>query len=174
MKTFILFLLLLLTIIFAVGYWIPTDYVIHKNIVIPKPPSLIHKYVGDLEKWQQWAPWKAEDPNIDITISDRVKGIGASQSWEDAHGGGSLVFTYWSPENGVEYDLFFNGGKYKCKAAIKYQPISDSKTKVNWTAYGDINIPIIGGYLAYYMKYSIGSLFKKGLEDLKKNIKHDK
>ncbi len=174
MKKFFTFILLLILILGIVGYFLPTQYTINKSITISSSPAHIHEYVGDLKKWDIWTPWKAEDPNMEITIRDRTTGIGASQSWKDKHGGGSLVFTSWSPENGIEYDLFFKAGKYKCNSAIKYNSTSRSKTKVRWTMQGDMKMPIIGGYFAIFMKYSIGSMFQQGLNQLKTIVEQDK
>jgi len=173
MKTFMLLIIFLLAAIIAGGYFIPTDYVIHKNIILSSSPSHIHKYVGDLQYWERWMPWKDENPNMEITTSEKTTGIGANQSWKDDHGGGSLVITAWSPDKGIEYDLFFKAGKYKCKSTIKYQSISATKIKVTWTMHGNISMPIIGGYIAYYMKYSIGPEFNKGLQKLKLVVEQD-
>ncbi|MBT8124719.1 MAG: SRPBCC family protein [Gammaproteobacteria bacterium] len=134
----------------------------------------IHEYVGDLNKWQTWTAWKGEDPEIAITIGERTTGIGASQSWTDKHGGGSLTFTSWSPEKGIEYDLFFQGGKYKSKSAIKYDTSSQTRTRVHWTLEGDMSMPIIGGYFALFMNYSIGKMFQDGLNQLKTIVEQDK
>ena len=174
MKSFILLVLFLITAAIAFGYFIPTDYVIHKSINITSSPSYIHEHVGDLNKWELWTPWKEEDPTIQITTSEKTTGIGASQSWQDERGGGSLVITAWSTDKGIEYDLYFKGGKYKSKSAIKYQSISATKVKVSWAMHGKINKPIIGGYIAYYMKYTIGPKFQKGLQNLKKLVEQDK
>lgn len=174
MKKFFTFILFLILILGVVGYFLPTQYTINKSITISSSSAHIHEYVGDLKKWDLWTPWKAEDPDIVITTSEKTTGIGANQSWKDKHGGGSLVFTSWSPENGIEYDLFFQAGRYKCNSAIEYDSTSRIKTKVRWTMQGDMNTPIVGGYFAVFMKYSIGSMFQQGLNQLKIIVEQDK
>ena len=155
------------------GYFLPTQYAINKSITIAASANQIHEYVGDLSKWQTWTPWKGEDPDIEIMLGDRTTGIGATQSWKDKHGGGSLVFTSWSPGKGIEYDLFFQAGKYKCKSAIEYDAASYKKTKVNWSLQGDTNTPIIGCYLALLIKYTVGSMIQQGLDQLKDMVEKD-
>ncbi len=174
MRKFFTFIFLLLLILGIVGYFLPTDFSVSKTINISSGSAHIHEYVGDLEKWQSWTTWTGQDPGIVITINERSTGIGASQSWTDQHGGGSLTFTSWSPENGIEYDLFFQGGKYKSKSAILYDTSSSTRTRVAWTLKGDMSMPIIGGYFALYMKYSIGKMFEDGLKRLKTIIEKDK
>ncbi|MGH1536493.1 MAG: SRPBCC family protein [Gammaproteobacteria bacterium] len=167
MKKFLSFIILLLIIIGVIGYFLPTTFTVSKTATISATPSTIHKYVGDLNTWQTWTAWSGDDPEIEITIGENTTGIGANQSWTDKHGGGSLIFTSWSPEKGIEYDLFFQGGKYKSKSAIQYDTSSQTRTRVQWTLDGDMGMPIIGGYLALLTKYSIGEMFQDGLNQLK-------
>jgi len=174
MRKFLSFIILLLLILGVIGYFLPTNFTISKTATISSSSADIHEYVGDLNKWQSWTAWKGEDPEIEITIGERSTGIGASQSWTDKHGGGSLTFTSWSPEKGIEYDLFFQGGKYKSKSAIQYDTSSKTRTHVQWTLAGDMNMPIIGGYFALFMKYSIGKMFQDGLQQLKTIVEKDK
>jgi len=174
MKKFFTFIFFLILILGIIGYFLPTQYSINKSITISSSSAHIHDYVGDLQKWDLWTPWKGEDPDIEVTNSEKTTGIGASQSWIDKHGGGSLTFTSWSPENGIEYDVFFQAGRFKSKSAIKYDSKSNTKTKVRWTLQGDINMLIVGGYFAIFMKYSIGSMFQQGLDQLKTIVEKDK
>jgi hypothetical protein len=153
---------------------LPTNFTVSRTETISSTAAHIHEYVGDLNKWQSWTAWKGEDPEIEITIGERTTGIGASQSWTDKHGGGSLTFTSWSPGKGIEYDLFFQGGKYKSKSAIQYDSSSQTRTRVHWTLEGDMSMPIIGGYFALFMKYSIGKMFQDGLNQLKTIVEQDK
>jgi len=174
MKKFILFIIFLILILGLIGYFLPTNFSVSKTKNISSSSAHIHKYVGDLNQWQLWTAWNGEDPEIEITINERTTGIGASQSWTDKHGGGSLTFTSWSPEKGIGYDLFFQGGKYKSKSAIQYDTSSQTRTRVHWTLEGDMNMPIIGGYFALYMKYSIGKMFEDGLNRLKSIVENEK
>jgi hypothetical protein len=173
MRKFLSFIILLLLILGIVGYFLPTNFTVSKTVTISSTPAHIHEYVGDLNKWQTWTAWKGEESEIEITIGEKTKGIGASQSWMDKYGGGSLTFTSWSPEKGIEYNLFFQGGKFKCKSAIQYDSTSQTRTRVHWTLQGNMKMPIIGGYFALYMKYSIGKMFKDGLDQLESIVEQD-
>ncbi len=174
MKKLLGLLLLLIIVLGVVGNFLPTSFTINKTATISSTPAHIHEYVGDLSTWQSWTVWRGSDPEIEITIGEKTTGIGASQSWKDKHGGGSLTFTSWSPEKGIEYDLFFQGGKYKSKSAIQYDSSSTTRTRVSWALDGDMNMPIIGGYLALLMKYSIGNMFQENLNQLKAIVEQDK
>lgn len=158
-------------IIFVVGGMVlPTKYSLSRAIEIQAKPEVIHELVGDLKKWDVWAPWKDEDPEIVTTYGAITSGVGASQSWMDSEGGGSLTLTFSSPEQGIEYDLFFDQGKYQCKSAMRYMALAENMTKVTWSMQGDMNIPIIGGYLALTMDSMIGTMFDRGLSKLKSQV----
>jgi len=167
MRKFLSYIILLLIILGVIGYFLPSDFSVRKSANISATSAHIHEYVGDLNKWQDWTVWKGDDPEIQITLGNKTTGIGASQRWTDKHGGGSLTFTSWSPEKGIEYDLFFEGGKYKSKSQIQYDTSSKTRTRVHWTLDGDMGMPIIGGYFALFMKYSIGKMFDDSLQQLK-------
>ena len=167
MKKFLLFLFFFNIVLAGIGYFLPTAYSVNRSIAISASPSQIHKYVGDLKHWQEWTPWKGNDGNVVITIGEKTTGIGATQSWQDQHGGGSLIFTSWSPSEGIEYDLFFEGGRYTSKSTINYAESSNSNTKVTWTLKGDTQTPILGGYFALIFKYGIEDMFDEGLSQLK-------
>ena len=94
---------------------LPTKYRLSRAIEIQANPEAIHVYVGDLTKWDAWAPWKEEDPEIVTTLSSVTSGVGATQSWMDREGGGSLTLTMSFPEQGIEYDLFLVKGNFNAK-----------------------------------------------------------
>jgi len=173
MRKFLSYIILLLIILGVIGYFLPNEFSIRKSISISANSAHIHEYVGDLNKWQEWTVWDGNDPETQITIGEKTTGIGASQRWTDKHGGGSLTFTSWSPEKGIEYNLFFDGGKHKSKSMIQYDTSSQTRTRVHWTMDGDMGMPIMGGYMALFMKYSIGKMFDENLRKLKSIVEKE-
>ena len=57
---------------------------------------------------------------------------------------------------------------------MRYEALAENMTKVTWSMQGDMNMPIIGGYFALFMQYSIGSMFQQGLDQLKLIVEQDK
>ena len=153
-----------------VGMLLPTKYSLSRSLIIKAHPESIHFYVGDLSKWDRWAPWKDEDPSIITTLSEHTTGVGASQTWIGKDGDGSLTLTKSSPTEGIEYDLFFEGGSYRCWAAIHYDKVGENATRVIWKMKGNMNIPIIGGYMAMMMDSMVGNMFDRGLSKLKHTV----
>lgn len=173
LKNFLLAVLLILIIIVVAGLFLPTSYTVERSITVDASPEEVHQHVGDLTKWDEWAPWKEEDPTIVVTRGDKTKGVGASQSWVGESGDGALTITKDSPEEGIEYDLVFEGGQYVCQSAVVYEELSKGETKVTWIMNGDMETPVIGGYFAILMDSMVGDMFDRGLQNLKTKVEQD-
>ena len=65
-------LLLLIGLVMAVGVLLPTEYSLSRSLVINAYPEQIHKYVGDLTKWDLWSPRKEEDPSMVTTFGEKT------------------------------------------------------------------------------------------------------
>ena len=170
LKTLLSTIIVIIVVVVVVGLFLPTSYTVERSIVINAPPSRIHEYVGNLENWNSWEPWREEDPTIVITHGEKTKGVGASRSWVGESGDGALTFTKDSPTEGIAYDLVFDGGTYVCQSAMVYDPLEDGETKVTWTMSGDMGTPVIGGYFAMMMNAMVGETFDKGLSNLKSTV----
>ena len=170
LRTLFSIIVVIIIVVVVVGLFLPTSYTVERSIVIDAPPNQIHKYVGNLENWGTWEPWREEDPTIVVTRGEKTKGVGASQSWVGDSGDGALTFTKDSPTEGIEYDLVFDGGTYVCRGAMIYDPLEDGETKVTWTMTGDMGTPVIGGYFALMMDSMVGQTFDKGLSNLKSAV----
>ena len=170
LKTILSAIIVLIVVVVVIGLFLPTSYTVERSIVIDAPPAKIHEYVGDLNNWDAWEPWKEGDPTLVVTHGEKTKGVGASQSWVGESGDGALTFTKDSPTEGIEYDLVFDDGTYVCQSAMKYSPLEDGETKVTWTMTGDMETPVIGGYFVLMMDSMVGKMFDKGLVNLKNTV----
>jgi len=170
LKTLLSTIIVIIVVVVVVGLFLPTSYTVERSIVINASPNRIHEYVGNLENWNFWEPWREEDPTIVITHGEKTKGVGASQSWVGESGDGALTFTKVSATEGITYDLVFDGGTYVCQSAMVYDPLEDGETKVTWTMSGDMGTPVIGGYFAMMMDAMVGETFDKGLSNLKSTV----
>ena len=170
LKTFLLAILVVLILVVVVGLFLPTSFTVQRSIVIEAGPQKVHEYVGDLSKWDDWTPWKEEDPSIVVTRGEKISGVGASQYWVGESGDGALTITKDSPQEGIEYDLVFEGGQYVCQSTLAYDELRDGVTRVTWIMNGDMGAPVIGGYFAIMMDSMVGEMFERGLSNLKKKV----
>ncbi len=173
LKTLLSVIVVIIIVVVVIGLFLPTSYTVERSIVIDAPPAQIHKYVGDLNQWDAWEPWKEGDPSIIVTRGEKTKGVGASQSWVGDSGDGALTFTKDSADEGIEYDLVFDDGTYVCQSAMIYDPLEDGETKVTWTMAGDMGTPVVGGYFVLMMDSMVGKMFDKGLANLKNTVEEE-
>lgn len=169
-KTAAVVLIILVVTVAVIGLFLPAKYSVERSIVINAVPDKVHKYVGDLRKWDEWSPWKEEDPSVVVTLGEKTSGVGASQSWVGDNGTGALTITESSPDSGIEYDLLFDGGTYECKGSMKYDRLTDGDTRVTWSMSGDMGKSLTSGYFALLMDTMVGNMFEKGLSNLKNTV----
>lgn len=175
MKKVLIGLALLVVLVTVVGLVMPTSYAIEKSVVINAKPEAIHTHVGDLKKWPAWAPWLEMDPTIETTYGPTTTGVGASQTWTSAKDGdGELMLTRSDPTTGIAYEMAFimEGTRAPSLCAMNYTTEGDTTT-VTWTMTGDAGEfmpPVIGGLMTPMMTNEIGSMFEKGLDNLKATV----
>ena len=168
-------LVVLIAAFVGYGLTLPTEFAIAKSTVIEAEPAQVHAWVGDLEKWDAWAPWKEEDETMTVKFGDKTTGVGAYQFWSGKDGDGELTFTKCDAESGIAYDMAFilEEEKHPSKSAMTYKKV-DGGTEVTWTMEGDAGSmlpPIVGGYIAKFaMVGSIESMFDRGLNNLKEKV----
>ncbi|MFV2061391.1 MAG: SRPBCC family protein [Gammaproteobacteria bacterium] len=150
----------------TIGIFLPKEFSVTRSITIEAPTESIHYYVGNLDHWEQWTPWKLDDPSIIIFKGVKSQGIGASQSWKGNSGEGKLEITESSPEKGIVYDLYFDGGEQKSISSMLYSK-EGNNTLVTWSMSGAMDIPVLGGYFSLMMDGMIGNMFTRGLSRLK-------
>jgi len=178
MKKFLIIIAcLLLVLVVAVvvgGLILDKNYELSRSTIIDAKPADIHKFVGDLEKWGDWTPWKDHDETIVVTLEKQTTGVGAKQTWTSKDGKGELIFTKSDKKTGVEYDMKFFAGEDQLpsKGALTYEAIGD-KTRVTWSMKGEMNIAIMGGWYALTMEPVVGPYFDEGLAKLKKMVEAD-
>lgn len=163
-------IIVILAVLFVIGgFVLPSNYSVSRAVLINGSKDQIHEYVGDLDKWPEWSPWEKADSSIIIYPGDSSTGMGASQTWKGDSGAGSLVFTDSSEDDGIKYDLEFDG-KDKAKGIISYRGAGEM-TEVTWTMHGNMdNTLVMGPYIAMSMDLIVGRMFSQGLEDLKNII----
>lgn len=144
-------------VMLVVGMVLPTTYTVSRSVIIEADPEDIHEYVGDLTKWDLWAPWTEADPTIVVRFGDKASGVGASQSWVGEDGRGFL------------FDCNLPGGASDGRSAVRYHA-TDDNTRVTWIFKGAFKMPIIGGYRAAMMDSMVGGMFEQGLARLKHTV----
>lgn len=161
LKTAAVIVVVFIVAVAAVGLFLPTKYAVERSVVIDATPEKVHVYVGDLRKWDEWSPWKEEDPSIVVTLGEKTPGVGASQSLDRGQRGRRAYHNTILAGERHGVDLLFDGGRYECKSSMKYSRLPDGDTKVTWTTSGDMGRSLTGGYFAILMDSMVGSMFER-------------
>ena len=133
------------------------------------PASFVYNTISDLNTWQEWGPWMAEDPNMTTTMGEKTKGLGASYSWEsDKMGGGNMEIVETVENKSMKTKLQFGGfdGFSFGDWAIEE---TDGKSNVSWGMKGDTDIPFLArGFMT--LQGDQTKFFEQGLSNIKEIV----
>lgn len=169
MKKFLIAVLLLIVVLLGVGMVLPTDYSLSRSVVITGDVAKVHRFVGDLKRWEEWTPWKENDPSLVVTYGPTTTGIGASQSWTGEDGNGELTFVGFDPNVGIDYSMaiIMEETRMPASGSIQYKSVAGG-TEVTWSMKGDMKgMGIVAGWFATLSDSLMGPLFDQGLNKLK-------
>jgi len=156
--------------LFLAGIFLPQHYSVERSVTISGSSAQIHRLTNDLKQWPRWSPWLELEPSVDVTLGDKSQGVGASQSWTDSSGGGRLTFIQSTPNKAISYNIWFVDAEQPALATMSYATLNATETKVSWRIEGDVQMPVIGFYLALLMDTMIGPAFELGLNNLKREV----
>lgn len=161
----------IVAIVIAIGFFLPKGWDVSRQIVIKAPPSAIHPWVNELERWKEWAPWgKKSDGTVTFEFGKVHAGKGGSFSWSgERSGAGTLTLTRAEPDKGVWYTLVVKGSKNVDAGSITYTKVPGG-TKVVWHDAGHLASGFVGRYLVPTLENSLSQQFDLGLARLKKNV----
>ena len=161
-------LLSFVVVFVVVGLMLSSHVSTARTITIQADTARVHALCSDLTRWPEWTPWQDADPTVVTTLGPITSGLGASQKWHGKEGDGELTLTRSDASTGIAYDMFFINGESRMpmKSAMTYNAKGDA-TDVTWTLEGDMNVPILGGYIVKMMGNEIDKMFDQGLAKLK-------
>tara|TARA_Y100000782_G_scaffold115255_1_gene156253 strand:+ start:9744 stop:10250 length:507 start_codon:yes stop_codon:yes gene_type:complete len=140
------------------------QYTVNKAITVTAKRDDIASLVTDLNQWPQWQPWEAVDPSIQFTIAEPSQGVGAHQFWDSRWGAGEMTITQMNDE-GMSFNILFNQ-EHIARGSIRYLN-QGNDVEIICTLHGEVNTPIIGGYLALLSQYILNNTVKLALNNIK-------
>ena len=155
------------------GQFMTNEFEVEQSVDITAQTPFIHQYVNDLKQWPRWSPWQEDRSAMRIIYGKVTSGVGASQSWQGAEGSGRLNVTASSVENGIAYDVYFETDTTPSISALEYHPLNNQSTRVTWRLHGEIEMPVIGGYIALFIENRTSAMFQTGLYNLKLLVEKD-
>jgi hypothetical protein len=153
---------LLLTLLLAVGWLLPTEWKAEASAVMPVAPEAIFRFLDSPEGWREWTPW----PESGVERSGPPRGEGARLSWNDLElGTGSFTLTTVREPERVEYRVEVSGGAMRTDGVIALTAEAGG-VRVSWRESGDLGNNPLMGYWGLSMERAQGEELAKGLERL--------
>lgn len=135
---FLIFLLLIVVIGGAIYFGAKDGtYDISQSKTINAPASLLYDTVNDYKTWEDWGPWKEEDPTMTFSYPEKTSGVGGSYSW-DGEFSGSMTTTAAVPNTSLNQDLTLvtPGGERYPKVYWTFEA-ENGATTVTWGMSGE-------------------------------------
>ncbi len=156
-----------IVLLLVVPLLLPSTFHAERSIVINRSPQLAYWLVADLTQWEQWSPWREQEPTAVYTFSKPSFIAGSKMDWNgDTVGVGNL--TNVELEEGkriVSKLVFIEDGEMISTIVWKFEPVAQG-TKVTWSMDGDAEY-LLGRIFGVFIDGMIGPDFERGLENLK-------
>lgn len=162
-------ILVLVAAVVVIGFFLPRDVHVEREIVIDAPPSTIYSVVYGFTRFDEWSPWAERDPNTQYTFEGPSHGVGAKMSWQSDDpnvGSGSQEITAVVPNEEVRSALDF-GDQGTADAFFRFSDAEGGGTRVVWGFDTDMGMNPIGRWFGLFMDGMLGPDYEKGLQNLK-------
>lgn len=165
----ILFILLGIVVVLAgLMFVLPKEYHVERQVTINAPEYLVKAQTIRFTNFNQWNPWTAMDPEMQLTYAGTEGEVGSRYEWsgnEDV-GKGSQEITAKTDER-VDIDLtFIEPWEDQAKTYFTFKENGDA-VDVTWGMDGEMKPPMNLMGLFMKMESMIGDDYEKGLSALK-------
>ena len=148
---------------------LPSNYTISSETVIHKAPNQVFGLLNSSEKNNDWMPWKASDPEMQMKYEGPVSGVGSKATWNSK---GSMGVGYSEiiesiPYQFVKFKLVYLEPMAMQQTATLQVLAQDTSSKVIWSVQGEN--PFIGRlfFKLLGIERQVSTEFAKGLLSLK-------
>jgi Polyketide cyclase / dehydrase and lipid transport len=154
-------------VLIGVAYMLPSQVHVERTISIDRPAAAVFPLVNSFRRFNDWSPWKQQDPTATYTYSGPDAGVGAAMAWSGNSkvGRGTQVITESVPDSRVSIDLVF--GNMTPQKAAWLLSADGLGTKVVWTLESDVGNSPLGRYLGLFLDKMVGPDYEQGLKQLK-------
>ena len=131
--------------------------------------EIIFSKIDDLRNFEEWGPWKAEDPTMTMSFPEKTKGVGAYYTWQgEKSGTGKMTVTESTPPTWQKSDIEFDG-RGGSEGWFKLEDGENGATKTTWGFGMDIPYPMnaMTLFTGGAMEKQMNKMFDAGLSNLK-------
>jgi effector-binding domain-containing protein len=170
----ILILLGLLGLLIAgIGFFGPTGIDISHTKEINAPISQVYGHAQDFNLWQNWSPWKEEDPNMAVEYGEITSGQGASYSWSSEKSGvGRMEINEAIPNEKLGMDIGFDmgSGMEYSTCDMEFKEMGEM-TEVTWHFNSSGSESFVERLFNVIMPSKLKGQYEKGLNNLEREAK---
>jgi uncharacterized protein YndB with AHSA1/START domain len=153
----------------------PNEMHIERTATIPSPPAIVFDQVNDMQKSQEWSPWRKLDPKAKYTYEGPPAGEGAKISWDgnDQVGTGTLTIVESRPYEHIKQALAFTRPMQDTSDVVyTFKPADDGdSTEVTCAMIGEHTFMSKAMCMFMNMDAMIGEKFEEGFASLKETSK---
>jgi len=165
-KKLLVAVVVLIVIVVAVGFLLPSTIHIERSTVIQAPASAVFPYLNNYRLFNSWSPWAKKDPNTRYTYTGPESGVGAKLSWDGPEvGQGSQQIIESEADRRVKVTLDF-GEMGQATATFTLQAEGDG-TRVVWAFDEAFGNNLLARYFGLVLEKFIGPDYEQGLANLK-------
>lgn len=170
LKTIIQVIVIVMLVLALIGWLLPREVEVYREITINAPADKVYGVVNDLKQMDNWSPWHKIDPEgTTYSFEGPNSGVGMKMSWESDHdqvGTGSQEIVESTEASLVKTEMYFGGFDTPNYATFYMEQIG-SGTKVKWDFQGDMGPNPYMHYMSLFMDGMLGESYEQGLSDLK-------
>jgi hypothetical protein len=164
------FLGVLVAIFLGVGFVLPPEWEVSRDVTIQADTRQVHWVLRRLETWKVWCPWGVMvDGAVQMQTGPESEGTGAQLTWSGPDvGSGSLTLTSEDRDSGLAFDLRLGRGRQPVHGEFRYEVRGPGTTHVTLTLRADAGYDLLGRYVGWARSRSIGRDVSEALTRLKK------
>ena len=154
---------------FLGAYVLPRKPEVTRSIDIAVPRVALFPLVADLRHLPEWSPLLTADPDIVVTFTGPLDGVGQAIAWQSRQpqvGSGRETITAITPDSSVEMRLD-RAGQPETVAWFRLTEKSANETTVVWGYRKDVGFTPIDRYRALGLDGIVGPGYERGLKRLK-------
>lgn len=153
-------------VFFLVSAFLPNEYEIERELVIPAEVEVLYDTIADLTTWPAWSAWNREiDPDASWLFEGK-SGVGNVMQWDGPElGQGRLEIVAANSPKLVTYVLTMPDGSLASRGSFELVD-EGSATRVRWIQSGDLP-GLRMRWVGLFFDDWLGTQFEASLKGLK-------
>lgn len=159
-------LLALIAIGLVAAAFMPTHFEYERSTDINASKDVIYSILNDMRTWEEWGPWKQEDPTMKVSYGEKTEGVGASYIWTgEKTGNGTITITEATPPTLQKSKIEFEG-QGGGDGWFRLEDGDAGATKTSWGFAFDVSWPL-NIFVVLSGDGQMNNMFDTGLSGLK-------